>query len=174
MGRPPLAYLTECRIDEAAALLTDTDLSIAQIGRSVGYADAFGFSAARKRRKGLSLAPVRSAPRRPESPSGDQRCSSHGDQRGPGDLCAAGPGARTVIYRRRAGCTAAETTPTRCWFAEAADNCRDDRYRLHGLSSRRISRFVQHRRLSHRRRTRPAAHLSHRPGGHGPTRLRHP
>ncbi|GGS62089.1 AraC family transcriptional regulator [Streptomyces griseoviridis] len=54
MGRPPLAYLTECRLDEAAALLTDTDLSIAQIARSVGYADAFGFSAAFKRHKGLS------------------------------------------------------------------------------------------------------------------------
>lgn len=54
MGRPPLAYLTECRLDEAAALLADTDLSIAQIARSVGYADAFGFSAAFKRHKGLS------------------------------------------------------------------------------------------------------------------------
>lgn len=54
MGRPPLAYLTECRMDEAETLLTDTDLSIAQIGRSVGYADAFGFSAAFKRHKGLS------------------------------------------------------------------------------------------------------------------------
>ncbi|WP_411075687.1 AraC family transcriptional regulator [Streptomyces sp. cmx-4-7] len=54
MGRPPLAYLTECRMDEAETLLTDTDLSIAQIGRSVGYADAFGFSAAFKRHRGLS------------------------------------------------------------------------------------------------------------------------
>ncbi|MFI5801348.1 AraC family transcriptional regulator [Streptomyces sp. NPDC051561] len=54
MGRPPLAYLTEYRMDEAQTLLTDTDLSIAQIGRSAGYADAFGFSAAFKRHKGLS------------------------------------------------------------------------------------------------------------------------
>ncbi|MFJ6698017.1 AraC family transcriptional regulator [Streptomyces sp. NPDC091272] len=54
MGRPPLAYLTECRMDEAETLLADTDLSIAQIGRSVGYADAFGFSAAFKRHRGLS------------------------------------------------------------------------------------------------------------------------
>ncbi|WP_437043165.1 AraC family transcriptional regulator [Streptomyces sp. enrichment culture] len=54
MGRPPLAYLTECRLDEAAALLTDTDLSIAHIAKAVGYADAFGFSAAFKRHKGLS------------------------------------------------------------------------------------------------------------------------
>jgi AraC-like DNA-binding protein len=61
MGRPPLAYLTECRMNEAEALLTDTDLSIAQIGRSVGYADAFGFSAAFKRHKGLSPSTFRAA-----------------------------------------------------------------------------------------------------------------
>ncbi|WP_435857039.1 AraC family transcriptional regulator [Streptomyces toyocaensis] len=54
MGRPPLSYLTECRMDEAEVLLSDTDLGIAQIARSVGYADAFGFSAAFKRHKGLS------------------------------------------------------------------------------------------------------------------------
>ncbi|MGI5484637.1 AraC family transcriptional regulator [Streptomyces lavendofoliae] len=61
MGRPPLAYLTECRMDEAEALLTDTDLSIAEIGRSVGYADAFGFSAAFKRHKGRSPSAFRTA-----------------------------------------------------------------------------------------------------------------
>ncbi|GGU65536.1 AraC family transcriptional regulator [Streptomyces lavendofoliae] len=61
MGRPPLAYLTECRMDEAATLLTDTDLSIARIGRSVGYADAFGFSAAFKRHKGRSPSAFRAA-----------------------------------------------------------------------------------------------------------------
>ncbi|THA81251.1 AraC family transcriptional regulator [Streptomyces sp. A0592] len=54
MGRPPLAYLTECRMDDAEALLADTDLGIAQIAKTVGYADAFGFSAAFKRHKGLS------------------------------------------------------------------------------------------------------------------------
>ncbi|WP_432747524.1 AraC family transcriptional regulator [Streptomyces sp. JH002] len=54
MGRPPLTYLTECRMDDAEALLADTDLSIAQIAKTVGYADAFGFSAAFKRHKGLS------------------------------------------------------------------------------------------------------------------------
>ncbi|MFJ2740838.1 AraC family transcriptional regulator [Streptomyces sp. NPDC087440] len=61
MGRPPLTYLTECRMDEAETLLTDTDLSIAQIGRSVGYADAFGFSAAFKRHKGQSPRTFRTA-----------------------------------------------------------------------------------------------------------------
>ncbi|WP_052414006.1 AraC family transcriptional regulator [Streptomyces glaucescens] len=61
MGRPPVAYLTECRLDEAAALLTETNLGIAQIARSVGYADAFGFSAAFKRHKGLSPSMFRAA-----------------------------------------------------------------------------------------------------------------
>lgn len=61
MGRPPLAYLTECRMEEAETLLSDTDLTIAQIGRSVGYADAFGFSAAFKRHKGMSPSTFRAA-----------------------------------------------------------------------------------------------------------------
>ncbi len=61
MGRPPLAYLTECRMAEAETLLTDTDLSVAQIGRSVGYADAFGFSAAFKRHTGESPRAFRAA-----------------------------------------------------------------------------------------------------------------
>ncbi|MDN3244733.1 AraC family transcriptional regulator [Streptomyces mutabilis] len=61
MGRPPLAYLTECRMADAEALLTDTDLSIAQIAKSVGYADAFGFSAAFKRHKGRSPSTFRAA-----------------------------------------------------------------------------------------------------------------
>lgn len=53
MGRPPLTYLTECRMDEAETLLSDTDSSIAQIATSVGYADAFGFSAAFTRHRGV-------------------------------------------------------------------------------------------------------------------------
>ncbi|MET9735110.1 AraC family transcriptional regulator [Streptomyces sp. NPDC006458] len=61
MGRPPLAYLTECRMDDAEALLADTDHSIAQIAKAVGYADAFGFSAAFKRHKGLSPSAYRAA-----------------------------------------------------------------------------------------------------------------
>ncbi|MER5713775.1 AraC family transcriptional regulator [Streptomyces sp. NPDC002132] len=54
MGRPPLTYLTECRMAEAEALLSETDSSMAQIAKSVGYADAFGFSAAFKRHRGMS------------------------------------------------------------------------------------------------------------------------
>ncbi|MFF9131399.1 MULTISPECIES: AraC family transcriptional regulator [unclassified Streptomyces] len=54
MGCPPLTYVTEYRMEEAEALLCETDLAIAQIAKSVGYADAFGFSAAFKRHRGLS------------------------------------------------------------------------------------------------------------------------
>jgi AraC-like DNA-binding protein len=54
MGRPPLTYLTDYRMDEAEDLLADTDMTIAQIAKSVGYADPFGFSAAFKRYRGLS------------------------------------------------------------------------------------------------------------------------
>jgi AraC-like DNA-binding protein len=61
MGLPPLAYITECRMDEAEALLAATDLGMAQIARSVGYADAFGFSAAFKRHKGRSPSAFRAA-----------------------------------------------------------------------------------------------------------------
>ncbi|MCM6773606.1 AraC family transcriptional regulator [Nocardia sp. CDC159] len=61
MGRPPLTYVTEIRMDEAAALLLDTDLTVAQVARSVGYADAFGFSAAFKRLKGMSPNAFRNA-----------------------------------------------------------------------------------------------------------------
>ncbi|WP_218003229.1 AraC family transcriptional regulator [Nocardia concava] len=61
MGQPPLAYLTESRMDEAEELLTDTDLTIATIAKSVGYADPFGFSAAFKRHRGLSPTAFRTA-----------------------------------------------------------------------------------------------------------------
>ncbi|MFD4407289.1 AraC family transcriptional regulator [Nocardia sp. NPDC058499] len=53
MGQSPLAYLTECRMDEAEELLADRDLTVAQVAKAVGYADAFGFSAAFKRHRGL-------------------------------------------------------------------------------------------------------------------------
>ncbi|MBB5911311.1 AraC-like DNA-binding protein [Nocardia transvalensis] len=61
MGSPPLTYLTECRMDEAGVLLSDTDLSVAEIARTIGYADAFGFSAAFKRHRGVSPSAYRTA-----------------------------------------------------------------------------------------------------------------
>ncbi|PPJ21220.1 AraC family transcriptional regulator [Nocardia nova] len=59
MGRPPLAYLTECRMDEAEELLSDRSLTVAQVAKAVGYADAFGFSAAFKRHRGIRPSDVR-------------------------------------------------------------------------------------------------------------------
>ncbi|MEU4313849.1 AraC family transcriptional regulator [Nocardia sp. NPDC024068] len=53
MGQSPLAYLTECRMDDAAELLADRSLTVAQVAKAVGYADAFGFSAAFKRHRGI-------------------------------------------------------------------------------------------------------------------------
>lgn len=53
MGQSPLAYLTECRMDEAEELLADRSLTVAQVAKAVGYADAFGFSAAFKRHRGI-------------------------------------------------------------------------------------------------------------------------
>lgn len=53
MGQSPMAYLTECRMDEAEELLADRSLTVAQVAKAVGYADAFGFSAAFKRHRGI-------------------------------------------------------------------------------------------------------------------------
>ena len=54
MGEPPLAYLTEWRMAEAEELLADPARSVAQVATTVGYSDAFGFSAAFKRLRGTS------------------------------------------------------------------------------------------------------------------------
>ncbi|MBL1078598.1 AraC family transcriptional regulator [Nocardia sp. 2] len=61
MQQPPLTYLTEFRMEEAQELLTQTDYTIAQIAKSVGYADPFGFSAAFKRHRGMSPTAFRAA-----------------------------------------------------------------------------------------------------------------
>ncbi|CAM5236728.1 AraC family transcriptional regulator [Streptomyces californicus] len=49
-----MAYLTEWRMTLAADLLTRPELTVAAVARRVGYADAFGFSAAFKRVRGES------------------------------------------------------------------------------------------------------------------------
>ncbi|CAM5252574.1 AraC family transcriptional regulator OS=Streptomyces cyaneofuscatus OX=66883 GN=G3I52_19320 PE=4 SV=1 [Streptomyces cyaneofuscatus] len=49
-----MAYLTEWRMALAADLLTRPELTVAAVARRVGYADAFGFSAAFKRLRGES------------------------------------------------------------------------------------------------------------------------
>jgi AraC-like DNA-binding protein len=54
VGQPPLAYLTHWRMTIAADLLVEQEATIADVARRVGYADAFNFSAAFKRVKGMS------------------------------------------------------------------------------------------------------------------------
>lgn len=54
VGTPPLTYLTDWRMTVAADLLTDSTATVAAVARRVGYADAFSFSAAFKRRHGVS------------------------------------------------------------------------------------------------------------------------
>ncbi|RDI19804.1 AraC-like DNA-binding protein [Lentzea flaviverrucosa] len=54
VGVPPLTYLTEWRMALAADLLAESSATVASVARRVGYADAFGFSAAFKRVHGFS------------------------------------------------------------------------------------------------------------------------
>ncbi|WP_460539774.1 AraC family transcriptional regulator [Glycomyces halotolerans] len=61
MGEPPLSYLADWRMEVAEGMLADHDRTIAEVARAVGYADAFGFSAAFKRRRGMSPSAFRAA-----------------------------------------------------------------------------------------------------------------
>ncbi|MEV7095800.1 AraC family transcriptional regulator [Amycolatopsis sp. NPDC051045] len=55
VGEPPLTYLTRRRMALAADLLTErATATVSEVARSVGYADAFGFSAAFKRIRGTT------------------------------------------------------------------------------------------------------------------------
>ncbi|QKW23870.1 AraC family transcriptional regulator [Kitasatospora sp. NA04385] len=54
VGEPPLAHLTAWRMVLAADLLRDTDATVAAVARRVGYRDAFAFSTAFKRTRGLT------------------------------------------------------------------------------------------------------------------------
>ncbi|MFJ7490929.1 AraC family transcriptional regulator [Streptomyces sp. NPDC097727] len=62
VGEGPVAYLTEWRMTLAADLLGHQDLTVAAVARRVGYADAFGFSAAFKRVRGVSPSAYRREP----------------------------------------------------------------------------------------------------------------
>ncbi|SFW77753.1 AraC family transcriptional regulator [Amycolatopsis australiensis] len=67
VGEPPLAYLTRWRMALAADLLTGPDdVTVAEVARAVGYADAFGFSAAFKRVRGVTPSEARRAGKPPE------------------------------------------------------------------------------------------------------------
>ncbi|MFC8799312.1 AraC family transcriptional regulator [Promicromonospora sp. NPDC057138] len=62
VGEPPLTYLTRWRMTLAADLLTDREgATIAEVARTVGYSDAFAFSAAFKRTRGVSPSQFRRA-----------------------------------------------------------------------------------------------------------------
>ncbi|CAM3620254.1 AraC family transcriptional regulator [Kibdelosporangium persicum] len=54
VGKPPLTYLTDWRMTVAADLLAESDATVGAVAHRVGYADAFGFSAAFKRFHGIS------------------------------------------------------------------------------------------------------------------------
>jgi AraC-like DNA-binding protein len=54
VGEPPLTYLTGWRMTVGADLLRDTEATVATVARKVGYEDAFAFSVAFKRARGVS------------------------------------------------------------------------------------------------------------------------
>ncbi|MFC8723359.1 AraC family transcriptional regulator [Kitasatospora sp. NPDC057198] len=54
VGEPPLAHLTAWRMVLAADLLRDTELTVSAVAHRVGYQDAFAFSTAFKRTRGLT------------------------------------------------------------------------------------------------------------------------
>ncbi|WP_049579706.1 AraC family transcriptional regulator [Streptomyces sp. SBT349] len=54
VGEPPMAYLTGWRLEMAAELLRDPDLTVEAVARRVGYGSAFALSTAFKRERGIS------------------------------------------------------------------------------------------------------------------------
>ncbi|MDT7800938.1 MAG: hypothetical protein QOI78_4371 [Actinomycetota bacterium] len=54
VGEPPLTYLTGWRMTLAADLLRDTEKTVAAVAHEAGYTDAFAFSVAFKRSRGVS------------------------------------------------------------------------------------------------------------------------
>lgn len=62
VGEPPLTYLTRWRMMIAADLMREREAAtLAEIAREVGYSDAFGFSAAFKRIRGVNPTEFRRA-----------------------------------------------------------------------------------------------------------------
>ncbi|UED84139.1 AraC family transcriptional regulator [Streptomyces profundus] len=54
VGRPPMAYLTDRRLDLAAELLGNPDLTVEGVARRAGYGSAFALSTAFKRERGVT------------------------------------------------------------------------------------------------------------------------
>jgi AraC-like DNA-binding protein len=72
VGEPPLTYLTRWRMTLAADMLVEREAAtIAEIAGAVGYSDAFGFSAAFKRIRGVNPSEFRRT--RTETP--DRGCA---------------------------------------------------------------------------------------------------
>jgi len=70
VGEPPLTYLTRWRMTLAADLLLErTGATIAEIAGAVGYSDAFSFSAAFKRVRGVNPSEFRRAAGHPPQSS---------------------------------------------------------------------------------------------------------
>ncbi|TQM37257.1 AraC-like DNA-binding protein [Pseudonocardia cypriaca] len=59
VGSAPLAYLRSWRMTLAAEYLADPDVTVGAVARRVGYSDAFTFSAAFKRERGVAPSTVR-------------------------------------------------------------------------------------------------------------------
>jgi AraC-like DNA-binding protein len=60
VGQPPMAYLTGRRLDLAAELLREPDVTLQAVARRVGYGSAFALSTAFKRERGVSPSEHRS------------------------------------------------------------------------------------------------------------------
>ena len=56
LGRPPIRYLTEWRLNVASGLLRSTDAGVAEVALQVGYTSEEAFSRAFKRAFGLAPA----------------------------------------------------------------------------------------------------------------------
>ncbi|MGH3804498.1 MAG: AraC family transcriptional regulator, partial [Pseudonocardiaceae bacterium] len=54
VGEPPMGFLTSWRLDMAADLLREPDLTVEAVARKVGYSGPFALSAAFKRVRGIS------------------------------------------------------------------------------------------------------------------------
>lgn len=87
VGKSPIDYLTEYRINEACKLLRGGNLSIAEVAISVGFFDQFYFSRVFKRAKGV---PAQQVPGR--SVRAGARCSAGGASPGlPQGVTQGGP-----------------------------------------------------------------------------------
>jgi transcriptional regulator GlxA family with amidase domain len=66
LGRPPIRYLTEWRLNLASGLLRTTERSVSEIAASVGYSSDEAFSRAFKRAFGQAPARWRTVPQASE------------------------------------------------------------------------------------------------------------